>query len=117
MKRMWAKEQLSGGGGGLYMHKVHAQHVSELDTSFIMYIMSTAQTPFTSAREIPKGAYLAEGLIYDSGSIVTVFQIRYAIAATNTVLEYVGEDSGSIMSGTAVYPIGDIEFTDEVSEL
>lgn len=115
MKRMWAKEQLSG-GGGLYLHKVHAQHVSDLDTSFIMYILSTSQTPFTNAREIPKGAYLAEGTIYD-GSIVSVFQIKYAITATDTVLAYVGEDSGAITMDTVSNPIGEIEFTDEVSDL
>lgn len=115
MKRMWAKEQLSG-GGGLYLHKVHAEDVSDMDTSFIMYILSTSQTPFTNAREIPKGVYLADGTIRDGG-LITVFQIRYEITATGTLILYVGEDSGAIRIDTIGHTIGELEFTDEVSEL
>lgn len=127
MKRMWSEEEVNAAiaeyaathpaGGKLYLHKVHAQHAMKTDTTFTMNVLSTSQTPFTSAREIPQGLYLAEGLIDDNSDVVTVFQIYYAISGTDTAIGYIAFYGGNGTQGTIVDPIGDIEFTDEVSEL
>lgn len=127
MKRMWSEEEVNAAiaeyaathpaGGKLYLHKVHAQHAMETDTAFTMNVLSTSQTPFTSAREIPQGLYLAEGSINDNADVVSVFQIYYTISGNDTVIGYTASYGGSVTQGTIVDPIGDIEFTDEVSEL
>ena len=127
MKRMWSEEEVNAAideyaathpaGGKLYLHKVHAQHAMLTDTSFAMHILSTSQTPFTNAREIPQGLYLAEGSISDNSDVVGVFQIYYTISGNDTAIGYTATYGGTVTQGTIVDPIGDIEFTDEVSEL